>query len=67
MRTVTKEAFYRIMGPLNVHPRSERDRSEWIDQRTGDVLGISKPGYTCEGPESYEIKESLLPEGDSDV
>ena len=46
MNEVSKEEFFRaIAGPENIHPRSERDRSVWENQRTREVVGISTPGY----------------------
>lgn len=50
MREVSKEAFFRTIGPMNVHPRAERDRSDWIDQTTHRVIGRSTPGYFWDGP-----------------
>ena len=57
MRTVTKEEFYAYMNPRNVHPRAEPDRSVW-ETPSRQVLGISKPGYKCEGEEVYMLAEA---------
>ena len=54
MIEVTKEEFYAFMKPRDVHPRSEPDRSVW-ETRNREVLGISKPGYKCEGEEVYML------------
>jgi len=53
MVSVTKEQFFSAVGPLNVHPRPEPDRSLWIDQRTHAVVGATTPGYLCQGAETY--------------
>lgn len=45
MRQVSKEEFFAAIGPQNVHPRPLKDRSEWIDQRTHKLVGVTKPGY----------------------
>lgn len=57
MRRVTREEFFAFMRPRNVHPRSEPDRSVW-ETPYREVLGISTPGYKCEGEESYMLAES---------
>ncbi|WP_261541718.1 hypothetical protein [Burkholderia multivorans] len=44
MVEVSKEQFYDVMGPLDVHPRAEPDRSVWETPRR-DVIGVSMPGY----------------------
>jgi hypothetical protein len=49
MRQVTKEQFFAVMNPLDVHPRVDattlRHRwhvSHWEIQSTRNVIGISK-------------------------
>lgn len=44
MRQVTKEKFFAKIGPLDVHPRSERMQTIWEDRRRS-VIGRSTPGY----------------------
>jgi len=44
-RTVTREEFLAVIGPLNVHPRAEPDRSVWEDVVTRKVVGLTTPGY----------------------
>ncbi|OJA66555.1 hypothetical protein BGV71_31730 [Burkholderia ubonensis] len=44
MVEVSKEQFYDVMGPLDVHPRAEPDRSVWETPQRA-VIGISMPGY----------------------
>ena len=65
---VTKETFFSIIGPLNVHPRSEPDRSVWIHQESHAVLGLSTPGYLCRGQDwayttskTYSLLASMVP------
>ncbi len=57
---VDKPTFYALMGPRDVHPRSEPDRSVWVDQRTHVVLGVSTPGYLVRGSETYMVAGHLL-------
>jgi hypothetical protein len=45
LRRVTKAEFFATVGPLNVHPRPERDAIYWEDQRTRRLVGRSLPGY----------------------
>lgn len=46
MIEVTKEQFFRVIGPMDVHPKSERDFSSW-ETRDRDVVGRTTPGYMC--------------------
>ena len=57
MKIVSKEEFFAFMRQLNVNPRAEPDRSVW-ETPNRHVLGISKPGYKCEGDEVYMLTES---------
>jgi hypothetical protein len=54
MREVTKEAFFAAVGPMNVHPRSDRDRTVW-ETPARQLIGITTPGYMCEGPTTYRL------------
>lgn len=55
---VTKERFYAVVGPLNVHPHSERDHSRWeLPNRT--VIGMTTPGYACLGEKTYRLRTDL--------
>lgn len=54
MTPVSKEEFFAFMGPRNVHPRAEPDQSVW-ETPSREVLGISRPGYKCEGEEVYML------------
>ena len=44
MTEVTKEEFFAIMGPRDVHPRALPDCSEW-ETRERRIIGRSYPGY----------------------
>lgn len=57
---VSKDTFYATMGPLNVHPRPERDASFWHLQTNFGLVGKTTPGYMCRGPESYQVRSDLL-------
>jgi hypothetical protein len=49
---VTKEEFFTTLGPLNVHPRTERYACYW--ETPNRVLkGKSTPGYMAIGPKTY--------------
>ncbi len=56
---VTQDKFFAVIGPRNVNPRSERDQTFW---ETPDraLLGISTPGYMCEGPCTYRLVKGLV-------
>jgi hypothetical protein len=41
---VTKAEFYDKIGPMNVHPRSERDVTYWETPNRA-LVGKSTPGY----------------------
>ncbi|WP_186157929.1 hypothetical protein [Burkholderia gladioli] len=60
MVEVSKEQFYAAMGPQDVHPRAEPDRSIWETPRR-DLLGISMPGYASSygTPERYFVVDRL--------
>ncbi len=55
---VTKEAFFAVIGPMDVHPRPEPDRSVWETPRRR-VVGITTPGYKCEGEKTYRLLSEL--------
>lgn len=59
MTQVSKNQFFDFIRAYagDVMPRSEPDRSDWVDQRSRRLVGISTPGYMCRGPEKYFIKE----------
>lgn len=63
MIEVTQEEFFKVMGPLNVHPTPTGDYpylSIWKDQRTGAELGRSQDRGT--GKEAiYYLREDLVP------
>jgi hypothetical protein len=54
MRQVTKEEFFKAVGPLNCHPRPGRRETLWeMLDGTRRVVGRSTPGYMCEGPTAW--------------
>ncbi len=54
MKEVTKDEFFAVIGPQNVHPRSERNKTVW-ETSNRVVVGISTPGYMCKGPVTYQL------------
>lgn len=51
-RPVTKDKFFATVGPMNVHPRVERDACFWeTPNRT--LVGKTTPGYLGTGPKAY--------------
>ena len=58
-KQTTKEQFFAIMGPRDVHPWPEPDKTLWR-LRNLDVIGITTPGYLCQGEKTYSILASLL-------
>lgn len=59
MIEVSKERFYAIMGPLNVHPRTlNHGSSEWIMQTNHALVGkITRE--TWESPEHCFVSVTL--------
>lgn len=48
MRIVTKEEFYAVINPLNVHPRPMKEYSSWEMLDGGRrIVGRTYPGYMC--------------------
>lgn len=61
MRPVSKEEFFKAMGPLNVHPKPERDVTHW-ELPNRRRVGRSEPGWNPDGkPARY-----FLPDGEGD-
>ncbi|WP_186191018.1 hypothetical protein [Burkholderia gladioli] len=60
MVEVSKEQFYDLMGPRDVHPRAEPDKSVWETPRR-EVIGISTPGYLTDygQPEKFFVRANL--------
>lgn len=56
---VTQKQFYAAIGPMNVHPRCERMADYW-ETPSRQLMGITTPGYMCEGPKSYRIDRALI-------
>jgi hypothetical protein len=53
---VSKEKFFAVVGPLDIHPRPEREVVIWETPRR-EVVGRSTPGYLCRGPKEYFLAE----------
>lgn len=47
MVEVTKEKFFQVIGPMNVHPRAERMYSSWETPQR-QLIGRTEPGYLCQ-------------------
>lgn len=47
MVEVSKDKFFHVIGPMDVHPRSERMYSSWETPRR-EVIGKTTPGYMCQ-------------------
>ncbi len=60
MVEVGEEKFFAVIGPRDVHPRAEPDRSIWETPRR-DVLGHSMPGYKASigKPKRFFLTASL--------
>lgn len=55
---VSRDDFYRAVGPLNVHPRAEREASYW-ETPNRDLIGKSTPGYLCAGHKAYLLRADI--------
>jgi hypothetical protein len=45
MKEVTKEQFFEVIGPMDVHPSMENpELTEW-KTRSGIIIGLSVPGW----------------------
>lgn len=55
MREVSRDQFFATVGPMNVHPRAEKDASYW-ETPSRQLIGRTEPGYMCEGPERYFLQ-----------
>jgi len=60
MIEVPKEQFFKVIGPMNVHPRPERSYTEWASLNTRQVVGRSEPGYI---PDHQKADRYWLEEG----
>lgn len=54
MRQVTKDEFFGAIGPLDAHPHPHKTHSSW-ETKSRRVVGLSWPGYMCEGPTGYAL------------
>jgi hypothetical protein len=55
--SVSKDAFYAKVGPMNVHPRPDRDKTTWETPERA-LIGISFPGYLGNSPKAYFLRTS---------
>lgn len=62
MNEVSREKFFEVIGPMNVHPRPEPDHSEWASLNTRQVVGRSEPGYknSFGKPNRYWLDQTLI-------
>jgi hypothetical protein len=66
MKAVTKDVFYRVIGPLNVHPRISDSKwddvrgytSRWTLVNSGTVIGESSGSG---GNERYLLDDAYVP------
>ena len=61
--SVTKAQFFAAVGPMDVHPRPERDCSEWVYRESRAVVGITTPGYMGTGAATYALRADLAQKG----
>jgi len=54
---VSKKVFFARIGPLNVHPRSERETTFW-ETPNRNLIGKSTPGYMCGAPKVWFLVEA---------
>jgi hypothetical protein len=59
MTPVSKEAFFEVINELNVTPNSDRMKTRWETPRR-ELIGVSTPGYMCEGDGSYSLRDDLI-------
>jgi hypothetical protein len=61
MIEVTKEKFFKVIGPMSVHPRPEPECSMWESLNTREIVGKSEPGYKSRfgTPHRYWLKEGF--------
>lgn len=65
MRKVTKEIFFAAIGPLNVHPRPERDVVYWETPNRA-LIGKSIPGYMGGTSKEWFLAHPLTKDSDND-
>jgi hypothetical protein len=56
---VSQKTFYATVGQMNVHPRAEPAASYW-ETPNRVLVGITTPGWKCEGEKSYSVRTNLL-------
>ena len=60
MREVSRDEFFRAVGPQDVHPQSGPDEIIWERRPGRIVVGRSTPGYLCRGPKAYFLQDAAL-------
>ena len=60
---VTKAQFFAVVGRMDVHPRPERNHSEWIHQPSRNMVGKTTPGYMAMGESTYSLRADLARKG----
>lgn len=55
MREVSRDQFFATVGPMNVHPRAEKDASYW-ETPSRQLVGRTEPGYLCQGATRYFLQ-----------
>lgn len=58
-KQVSKDEFYATVGNMDVVTRPERDKTYW-ELRNRELVGITTPGYSCEGIRTYQVREGLI-------
>lgn len=60
MIEATKEQFFKVIGPMNVHPSPGRSYTEWASLNSRQIVGRSEPGYI---PDHQKTDRYWLEEG----
>lgn len=55
MREVSRDQFFATVGPMNVHPRSEKEATYW-ETPSRQLIGRTEPGYLPHGAERYFLQ-----------
>ncbi len=56
---VTKAQFFAVVGPMDVHPHSERNHCEWVHQPSRNLVGKTTPGYMASGEATFWLRGDL--------
>jgi len=55
-KEVSKNQFFDVIGPLDVHPRVERDKTYW-ETRERHLVGITR-GYASDETPFFLLRDS---------